>query len=101
MPAYTMDSIMSSQGLQEPFDVVDLLKIEAEGFEPEVPEGFVQTLKRCRHVVVDGGPERGPDSQTTIETCVNLLLENRFKLIALNIKSRPGVGLFSNVSEIP
>lgn len=99
VPAYTMDSIMTSQGLQEPFDVVDLLKIEAEGFEPEVLEGCFQTLKRCRYVVVDGGPERGPDSQTTIEACTNILLANGFELVAINIRSRPGVGLFRNLSE--
>lgn len=99
VPAHTMDSIMTSQGLQKLFDVVDLLKIKAEGFEPEVLEGCVQTLKRCRYVVVDGGLERGPDSQTTIESCTNILLQNGFELVALNIRSPPGVGLFRNLSE--
>lgn len=99
VPASTIDSIMTGQGLQGVFNVVDLLKIEAEGFEPEVLEGCIQTLKSCRWVVVDGGPERGTDSQTTIETCTNFLVANGFELQALNISSRPGVGLFRNLSE--
>jgi FkbM family methyltransferase len=38
--------------------IIDLIKIEAEGFEPEIIEGAVETLKRTKFVVVDVGPER-------------------------------------------
>ena len=94
--ASKLDSVLASQQIGRVLTVVDLLKIEAEGFEPEVLEGSIQTLKICRWVAVDGGPERGLESKTTIERCVNTLLGNGFELVALNIKSRPGVGLFKN-----
>lgn len=94
--ASKLDSVLSSKKFHKEFTVVDLLKIEAEGFEPEVLEGSIQTLKICRWVVIDGGPERGLESRTTIEICANMLMDMSFELVALNIKSRPGVGIFKN-----
>lgn len=96
VPAASMDSILRSGNLQKKFNTVDLLKVEAEGFEPEVLEGCIETIGRCRWVVVDGGPERGPNSETTIENCTNMLVGHGFELVALSLKRRPGVGLFRN-----
>jgi FkbM family methyltransferase len=60
--------------------VIDLIKIEAEGYEPEIIEGAVETLKRTKYVVVDVGPERYGE-KTDIE--VSKLLTNQgFKVVA-------------------
>lgn len=62
--------------------VIDLLKIEAEGFEPEIIKGAVETLKRTKFVVVDVGPERYGE-KTDIE--VSKLLRNQgFKVISIS-----------------
>lgn len=75
---------------------IDLLKVEAEGFEPAILSGSQSLLQICKWVVVDGGPERGQEHETTIERCSNLFAQG-FEMVALNIRSRPGVALFRNL----
>lgn len=69
-----------------------LLKIEAEGFEPEVLAGATETLKRTKLVTVDAGEERLGES--TAPSCVNLLLESGFQLRRVFL--RRGIFLFSS-----
>lgn len=88
----TLDSVITSQNLIS----VDLVKIEAEGYEPEVIRGGNAGLRIARYIAVDGGPERGPDSSSTIEECTNLLTEIGFELVSINLDSRPGVALYKN-----
>jgi FkbM family methyltransferase len=58
---------------------IDLIKIEAEGFEPEIIEGAFETLKRTKYVAVDVGPERyGLKTETEV---TNLLSSQGFKVI--------------------
>lgn len=95
--ATRLDDLLSNQSFKSS-ETIDLLKIEAEGYEPEILQGSANLLKICRWVVVDGGPERGLESETTIERCVNILSKNNFKLVAVNLRTRPGVGLFKNES---
>lgn len=94
--AETLDSIFMQEELKLAFKTIDLLKIEAEGFEPEILEGSQSLLKKCRWVTVDGGPERGVTAETTIEICANFLISRGFRMVALNFDNRPGVGLFKN-----
>jgi FkbM family methyltransferase len=54
--AITLDSLLSDHLLGEKGII---LKIEAEGAEPEVIRGGRQLLKKTEMVLVDGGPERG------------------------------------------
>ena len=93
----TLDDIRSrlSPTLPE-LNAVDILKIEAEGLEPEIILGASEFIKNCRWVVVDGGPERGLEEETTIEKCTNLLIQQKFSLVSLNLRNRLGVGLFLN-----
>lgn len=91
-----LDQILSDNGLVRAFSQIDVLKVEAEGFEPEVLKGSTLSLSVCRYVVVDGGPERGPQSETTIEECANFLIDRGFKLVRINLDFRPGVALFEN-----
>ena len=60
---------------------VKLLKIEAEGCEPEVIKGACEILQRTEYVSVDVGPERGRKQETTEEEVVTLLLESGFKIL--------------------
>lgn len=57
---------------------IDVLKIEAEGAEPEVLRGATQTLKATKICVIDAGAERHGES--TIPECFSIMQENGFAL---------------------
>ena len=71
---------------------IALLKIEAEGFEPEVLQGGAETLARTKLVTVDAGEERS--GQSTAPACVNILLSSGFQLRRVFL--RRGIFLFSS-----
>jgi FkbM family methyltransferase len=58
---------------------IKVLKIEAEGAEPEVLMGAIQCLKKCEYVVVDSGPERGIEQRETTVEVKNILESNQFQ----------------------
>ena len=58
---------------------VSVLKVEAEGAEPEVLLGGVETLKRVHFVTVDVGFERL--SQSTLPEVVNILIPLGFRAV--------------------
>ena len=62
-------------------DKIKLLKIDAEGYEPEVLAGAKSTLKNVKYVAVDFGPERGIHQDDTIVEVNNLLIDENFELI--------------------
>jgi FkbM family methyltransferase len=72
---------------------IAVLKIEAEGFEPEVLQGAGETLGRTDIVTVDAGEER--EGSSTAPQCVNLLLHSGFRL--RDVYLRRGVFLFESV----
>ena len=59
---------------------VKLLKIEAEGFEPEILKGLGNKINLCEYIAVDGGYERGINSEQTFTNITNFLLANNFTL---------------------
>jgi len=63
---------------------IKLLKLEAEGCEPEVLSGTVSILKNIKYISADLGFERGVKKESTFESVNNFLLENNFKLIDKN-----------------
>jgi FkbM family methyltransferase len=63
------------------FNSIKVLKIEAEGAEPEVLMGACECLKICEYVVVDSGPERGIEQTETTNEVSSILLSNQFQLI--------------------
>ena len=63
------------------FDHVTLLKLEAEGTEPEVLEGATKTLKKIEYIAVDYGPERGVSNDTTLVEVTNFLYKNNFFIV--------------------
>lgn len=63
---------------------VKLLKLEAEGAEPEILEGAARSLPYIEYISVDAGPERGINSESTLPQVTNFLLKNSFEMIAIN-----------------
>ena len=73
---------------------IKVFKVEAEGYEPEVLEGAIETLKLVEYVTVDFGPERGKKNKNTVVEVNEILLDNYFKLIKFsNFRT---VGLYKN-----
>lgn len=74
---------------------IKLLKIDAEGYEPEVLEGAVNTLSQIEYIAVDYGNERGIDNKSTLVEVTNFLYSVGFKLVADGSVRK--VGLFKNL----
>ena len=68
-----LDEVISAEKIK-------LLKVEAEGAEPEVLAGAQTTLQRCEYVVVDAGYERGKDQEQTAPVVINMMLRAGFEL---------------------
>lgn len=60
-------------------ETIHVLKIEAEGSEPEVLAGARQVLSKTLTVLVDCGPERGPEEHATLAPVVNMMLNSGFR----------------------
>lgn len=73
----TLDSLVRSLKIPE----VKLLKLEAEGFEPEILLGAGEMLRKCHYVAADGGYERGISKDQTFTTISNYLAERGFEMI--------------------
>jgi FkbM family methyltransferase len=70
--ARTLDQIVLEAGAND----VALLKIDAEGAEPEVLQGGTEALRRTRYVSVDCGPERR--GERTVSECRAILERQGF-----------------------
>jgi FkbM family methyltransferase len=70
----TLDREIERLGIER----IDILKIEAEGSEPEVLIGGKQTLSKVDVVAIDAGPERFGAS--TAPECIEIMRECGFKL---------------------
>ena len=64
---------------------IKLLKIEAEGAEPEVLIGAERTIQNCSFISVDAGPERGVDQKTTVKQVTHFLLNRNFILVKKSV----------------
>ena len=86
--------------LDEIIDKIDkpikLIKLEAEGAEPEILEGLKKNLSRVSYITIDCGFERGIEQNSTIAECSNYLIKNNFEMTNF-INSRV-VTLFKNKS---
>jgi FkbM family methyltransferase len=65
---------------------IKLLKLEAEGAEPEVLIGFGDLLGKTDYIAADLGYERGINEESTFIPVVNYLLERGFELVEFNNK---------------
>lgn len=73
----TLESLLDSLNIEK----VKLIKIEAEGFEPEILEGAQSILRNVEYIAVDGGYERGKDCEQTLTTATNFLVQNNFEMV--------------------
>ena len=71
----TLDDLMKKNSIEN----IDLLKIEAEGAEPEVLEGAKFTLSISKNVTVDCSKER--HGEDTISQVSDILLKNSYNII--------------------
>jgi FkbM family methyltransferase len=60
---------------------VRLLKLEAEGAEPEILEGIGEKLPLIHYIAADLGFERGVERESTLAPVTNMLLRRNFSLI--------------------
>ena len=58
-----------------------LLKLEAEGYEPEILKGLEGKLENCEYIAIDGGYERGESNEQTFTEISNFLILNNYKII--------------------
>lgn len=74
----TLDEIILKKNIR----VIDLIKVEAEGGEPEVLKGSLKSLSNSRNVVVDVSPERRGES--TEEDVESILSQCGFSVVKIN-----------------
>jgi len=78
---------------------VFLIKVEAEGAEPEVLQGAIKLLPRVQYIVVDVGPERGKLQEETRDEVVSFMQNEGFEILRENRGHRKIV-LFKNKKEL-
>lgn len=72
-----LDSVIEKLNIQ----VVKLLKLEAEGYEPEILKGLKEKLESCKYIAIDGGYERGKGNEQTFTEISNFLIQNNFEMV--------------------
>ena len=80
--AVRLDQTISLEGYQKPV----ILKVEAEGAEPEVLEGASGLLDKVDYVTVDCGYERGIEKAHTFVEINSILSTHGFSLVRASFK---------------
>ena len=65
---------------------IRLIKLEAEGAEPEVLLGGRKTLLRTHYVTADLGPERGVEQESTLAPVHEILTSHGFRIVDLRTR---------------
>lgn len=63
---------------------IKLLKIDAEGHEPEVLTGLTETLKNVEYIAIDHSDERGFNQEKTTVEVFDFLYKNNFQVVAVS-----------------
>jgi FkbM family methyltransferase len=71
----------STLSAEFPVEKIKLLKLEAEGAEPEVLQGAHPILNNIDYISADVGPERGVQEEETRDFVVDFLTSSGFELI--------------------
>lgn len=66
---------------------IKLLKVEAEGYEPEILKGAKSIFENIEYIAIDGGFERGKKAEQTFTLSSNLLINNNFEMIDIGRKN--------------
>jgi len=64
--------------------IIKLIKLEAEGFEPEILYGLGSYIQQVKYISADLGFERGINQDTTAPQVLNYLLSKGFEIIEIN-----------------
>ena len=78
---------------------IKLLKMDAEGHEPEVLQGSLKTLKNIQYISIDFGNERGVNKDHTFIEVNNILIRNNFNLIKYSQTRMSGLYKNKNFNE--
>jgi len=76
VPARRLDSVLEDRPYR-------LLKLEAEGAEPEILAGATGIIHRFQYVTADVGFERGVRSESTLPEVTAFLIERGFEIVAV------------------
>ena len=76
------------------FKNIKLLKIDAEGHEPEVLTGLTETLKNVEYIAIDHSDERGFNQEKTTVEVFDFLYKNNFQVVA--VRTYREISLFKN-----
>lgn len=87
---------LSEYVIENNINHIKLLKLEAEGFEPEILEGSLDILNKISYICIDGGYERGVNEDETFTELTNKLLKNGFEMVSVNLGW--GRALFKNIN---
>lgn len=87
---------MKQYCLKNSVKFITLLKLEAEGSEPEILMGAEEYISIIKYIAVDGGPERGVYKEETLSKVINFLLSHNFELLCTDLNSKMGRALFRN-----
>ncbi|WP_165804715.1 FkbM family methyltransferase [Mycolicibacterium austroafricanum] len=90
VPTTTLSFLLQEQNVA----ALKLLKLEAEGAEPEILAGAEDCLERIEYISADLGPERGVNHDTTAAAAINFLLSRGFELV--DVRADRLVCLFRN-----
>ena len=75
---------------------IKLIKVEAEGYEPEILQGLKKYINYVEYITIDCGFERGIKQASTIAECSNYLIKNNFDMI--DFGTPPIVALYKNLN---
>ena len=62
------------------------MKIEAEGFEPEILKGCDRNINKFSYIAIDGGNERGVNLEETMSLQLNFLMRKGYHIKGINLK---------------
>ena len=77
IPTKRLDTIVTDRRIK-------LLKLEAEGAEPEVIQGCDKILADIEFIAADLGEERGKEQESTMAPVINYVLSRNFEIISIN-----------------
>ena len=93
IPARSLSSFIKENGIQS----VKVLKVEAEGAEPEVLEGALDALHLIEYVTVDCGFERGINKESTFNDVNRILSDHGFSVFKANLDRN--IFLFKRIGQ--
>lgn len=83
--ALTLPSLLKDCPFWESSSRIKLLKLEAEGAEPEILIGATSILDRIEYIAADCGAERGIEQESTLIPVMDILHQHGFRPISFGL----------------